>query len=151
MSIQLKELYALQGSHISACATSPAPNQLCRARHSDLQRPSNRWHQQLRPWFSAAPLGLLLSQDTLTLNLLRTSRINPRISAEAKLNGAFNFNLTPLAPSGTKALIFESSTNRRTWAPHGVEGWYLGPDPEHYCYYQLYVLNTRAKCTANTV
>ena len=65
----------------------------------------------------------LLPQATLTLNLLRPSRINPRLSAEAQLNGAFDFNRTPLAPPGTKVLIFETPTQRRTWAPHGVDGW----------------------------
>ena len=63
----------------------------------------------------------LLAQATLTLNLLRPSRINPRLSAEAQLNGAFDFNRTPLSPPGTKALIYESSADRRTWAPHGVD------------------------------
>ena len=34
----------------------------------------------------------LLTQATLTLNLLRPSRINLRISAKAQLNGAFDFH-----------------------------------------------------------
>ena len=59
----------------------------------------------------------LLDQATLTLNLLRPSRINPRLSAEAQLNGSFAFNRTPLAPPGTKPLIYESSSYRRTCAP----------------------------------
>ena len=42
----------------------------------------------------------LLPQTMLTLNLLRTSRINPRLSAEAQLNGNFDFNKTSLAPPG---------------------------------------------------
>jgi hypothetical protein len=40
----------------------------------------------------------LIPQATTTLNLLRQSHINPRLSAEAQLNGAFDFNTTPLAP-----------------------------------------------------
>ena len=62
----------------------------------------------------------LLSQSTLTLNLLRPSRINPRLSAEAQINGAFDLNITPLAPPGKKALIYESAANRRTWASMGL-------------------------------
>ena len=54
----------------------------------------------------------LLAQATLTLNLLRPSRINPRLSTEAQLNGAFDFNKTPLEPPGTKALIYESYSDR---------------------------------------
>jgi hypothetical protein len=43
----------------------------------------------------------LLPQATITLNLLQKSRINPRMSAYAQLNGNFYFNRTPLAPPGT--------------------------------------------------
>jgi hypothetical protein len=42
----------------------------------------------------------LIDQCTQTLNLMRSSRINPRLSAEAQLNGAFDYNKTPLAPPG---------------------------------------------------
>jgi hypothetical protein len=34
----------------------------------------------------------LIPQCTQTLNLMRQSRINPRLSAEAQLNGAFDYN-----------------------------------------------------------
>ena len=57
----------------------------------------------------ALPLHLwdrLLSQETFTLNLLHPYRINPRLSAEAQLKGVFYFNHNPLAPSGTKFLVF---------------------------------------------
>ena len=57
--------------------------------------------------------------DTQTLNLLRRSRINPRLSAEAQLNGAFDYNLTPMAPIGTKFLIHETPQQRRMWDFHG--------------------------------
>lgn len=77
----------------------------------------------------------LLEQAQLTLNLLRPSRINPRLSAHAQLNGAFDFNRTPLAPPGTKVVAHVKATNRTTWATHGLRGWYVGPAPEHYrCY-----------------
>ncbi len=74
----------------------------------------------------------LIPQCTLTLNLLRQSRINPRLSSEAQLNGAFDFNKTPLAPPGTRVIIHEQTGVRRTWSVHGTNGWYLGPAPEHY-------------------
>ena len=34
----------------------------------------------------------LIPHDTLTLNLLRLFCLNPRLSAKAQLNGAFDFN-----------------------------------------------------------
>jgi hypothetical protein len=40
----------------------------------------------------------LLHQSTITLNLLRKSRINPRMPAYAELNGHFDLNRTPLTP-----------------------------------------------------
>jgi len=40
----------------------------------------------------------LVQQCITTLNLLRPSTINPRLSVEAQLNGAFDFNKTPIAP-----------------------------------------------------
>ena len=43
----------------------------------------------------------LIPHATLPLNLLRPSHLNPRLLAEALLNGTFDFNRTPLAPPGT--------------------------------------------------
>ena len=74
----------------------------------------------------------LIPHGTLTLNLLCPSRLNPRLSAEAQLNGDFYFNRTPLAPPGTRVVVHEKPNNRRTWDPYGVDGWYLGPAPDHY-------------------
>jgi hypothetical protein len=93
----------------------------------------------------------LIDQCTQTLNLMRPSRINPRLSAEAQLNGAFDFNKTPLAPPGTKVLIHETPNRRRTWAVHGVDGWYLGGAPEHYRCYRVYATKTGAERIARTV
>ena len=74
----------------------------------------------------------LLMQAELTLNLLRTSRHDPTKSAFEVLEGKFNWNATPLAPPGTKALIYEAPSRRAAWAPHAVDGWYLGPAMNHY-------------------
>ena len=40
----------------------------------------------------------IVEQCTTTLNLLHPSNINPKLSAEAQLNGAFDFNQNPMAP-----------------------------------------------------
>ena len=42
----------------------------------------------------------LLPLATTTLNLMRPSRINPKLSAYELLNGIFDYNKTPLAPPG---------------------------------------------------
>jgi hypothetical protein len=100
------------------------------------------------------PLNLwdkLLPQCLLTLNLLRRSRINPQLSAQAHMHGAFDFNRTPLAPPGTKVLIHEKPDTRGTWAPHAVEGWYLGPAMRHYRCYRIWAWNTSAERVADTL
>jgi len=93
----------------------------------------------------------LLPQATTTLNLLRQSRINPKLSAEAQLNGAFDFNKTPMAPLGTKVVIHEKASKRKTWDPHGADGWYIGHSPEHYRCYRVYVSKTASERTGNVV
>ncbi len=93
----------------------------------------------------------LIPQCNQTLNLLRQSRLNPRLSAEAQLNGVFDYNKTPLAPPGTKILIHETPNRRKTWAVHGVDGWYIGGAPEHYRCYKVYATKTRAERIARTV
>ena len=93
----------------------------------------------------------LLPQALLSLNLLRSSRINPKLSAWAQVHGAFDFNRTPLAPPGTRVLIHEPSTIRETWAPHAVEGWYVGPALNHYRCYTIWADATSSERIANTL
>jgi hypothetical protein len=86
-----------------------------------------------------------------TLNLLRSSRLKPRLSAEEHLNGTFGFNRTSLAPLGTKVIIHKKPAERRSWAPHGQDGWYVGHAPEHYRCYQIFVTATAATRVSDTV
>ena len=74
----------------------------------------------------------LIPQSTLTLKLLQTSRLNIQQPSEEQLNVTFNFNRVPLAPPGTKIIVHKKPIQRSTWAPHGVNGWYLVPEPLHY-------------------
>jgi len=56
------------------------------------------------------PLDLwdrLMEQTTITLNLLRTSSINNRLSSYSQVHGAFDYNSTPLGPPGTKVIVHE--------------------------------------------
>ena len=84
----------------------------------------------------------LLPQALLTLNLLRTSRLNPALSAYNQLFGVFDFNKMPLTPPGTRALIFEDPDTRESWAPHGKLAWYVGQAPDHYRCYRFYIPET---------
>ena len=63
--------------------------------------------------------GILLEQSEIIINLLRPSRLNPKLSSYAQLNGAFYYNHTPMTPLGTKTLLHEKPHNRGTFAPNG--------------------------------
>ena len=104
----------------------------------------------MQPQLPLESLGLIL-YATLTLNLLGTSRLNPRLSAEAGLNSAFDFNRTPLATPGICIVVHEAPGNRCTWAPQVVDRWYLGPAPDHYLCHRFYIPHNRAKRITKTV
>ena len=63
----------------------------------------------------------LVPQANLTLNLLRASRINPKLSAYAQVFGAYNYNAHPIGPPGTLVMIHEKPNQRKTWARHAIE------------------------------
>jgi len=94
----------------------------------------------------------LIYQAVITLNMLRRSRINPKLSAYNQIFGNFDFNATPLAPCGMKAIIYEKKAQRiSTWSDHGQHGWYVGPKPNHYRNYNVYVTSTRECRGSDTV
>ena len=74
----------------------------------------------------------LIQHASLKLNLLRQSRMNPKLSGYDQLHGGFNYNATPIAPPGKKVIVHEKPNVRGSWAVHGVKGWYLGSSMEHY-------------------
>ena len=86
---------------------------------------------------------LLLPQSETTINMLRSSRINPRLSAEEQMNGTFDYNTNPMAPLGIKVLAYEMPSHRASWAEHGQEGWYIGPAYDHHQCYRVLIKSTR--------
>ena len=74
----------------------------------------------------------LIPQTVLTLNLLRTSRAHPHLSAWAAVHGTYDYNKHPIAPLGTHVMIHQKPSQRGTWSPPGIDAWYVGPDFERY-------------------
>jgi hypothetical protein len=93
----------------------------------------------------------ILPQAVITLNMLRTSRMNPKLSAATHLFGQYDFNRAPMAPPVTRIIDHETPERRRTWAPHGQDGWYIEPALEHYRCYTVYITKTRSNRTVETV
>jgi hypothetical protein len=66
------------------------------------------------------PLDLwdrLIPQAEISLNHLRASRLNPKLSVYAQLFGNFDFIRTPMAPPGTRAIAHEKSKITRFVGP----------------------------------
>jgi hypothetical protein len=54
----------------------------------------------------------LLPQAFITLSMLRTSRINPKLSAATHIYGQYDFNRSPVAPPGTRIIAHETPHRR---------------------------------------
>ena len=93
----------------------------------------------------------LLQQAEITVNLLRNSRINPKLSAYAIIHGNYDFNKTPLAPPGTKVAIHLKPQQRPSWGYHAEMGFYIGPALEHYRCFKCYVPTTGSVRITDTV
>ena len=105
----------------------------------------------LDPTFPVTEWDRLLPQAFLTLNLLRTSRVNPNLSAYAVMHGQFDFGATPLAPPGTKILVHHKPSHRHSWDPHGQEGFYIGPSLQDYRCVKCFIPSSRAEVNSDTV
>ena len=92
------------------------------------------------PNFPIREWDRLIKQAETTLNLLRSARVNPKLSAYAYIFGQFDYNKTPIVPPGTRVFVHDKAEKRSTWAPNGEAGWTIGPSPDHYrclkCFYQ---------------
>jgi hypothetical protein len=106
---------------------------------ADSKFPANQWDR-------------LITQAVMTLNMLLPSRINPKLSAYNQIWVNFNFNTTPLAPPGCRVVVHESPESRRTWASHGVQGfYYCEPAMNHYRNYKCYIPETNGMRLGKTV
>jgi hypothetical protein len=93
----------------------------------------------------------LLPHAEITLNLLRTSRLHPQLSAAAHFHGLVDYNKTYFAPPGCKIIAHEKPGKRGTWAPHGQHGYSLGPEMHHYRCQNVYILATASKRIVDTL
>jgi hypothetical protein len=93
----------------------------------------------------------LLPQSEITLNLLRTSRLHPQLSAAAHFHGLVDYNETDFAPPGCNIIVHEKPGKRRTWAPHGQHGYSLGPAMHHYRCQNVYISTTASDRIVDTL
>ena len=77
--------------------------------------------------------------------------MNSKLSAWAYLNGIHDFNKVPLAPPGTKVVLYKKPSNRESWVYPGLKGWYIGPAPNHYRCLRVYVPEKHSEINTDTV
>ena len=105
----------------------------------------------LPPNFPIALWCHLVEQANITLNILGPCRQNPALSAQAAMNGCFNFDATPMAPPGTKAMTHVKPQRRESWGYHAEKAWYVGPAMKHYRCYTVVSANTKRSKISDTV
>ena len=56
-----------------------------------------------------------------------------------------------MAVPGTRAIVHETPQQRTSWAPHGIDAYYVGPSLEHYRCYKFFIPKTNTTRDATTV
>ncbi len=100
------------------------------------------------------PLSLwchLLEPTNLTLNLLRQSKVAPKISAHAHFHRPHNYINKPFAPLGCAIQAHVKPEDRRTWETQSDSGFGLGRSMEHHQCFQVYITKKRATRISDTV
>ncbi len=100
------------------------------------------------------PLSLwchLLKPMELTLNLLRQSRVAPKILAFAHVHGTHNYMGKSFAPIGCAVQTHVKPNNHLSWDTRSEPGLNLGPSMEHHQCFRVYVTGTRSTRISDTV
>ena len=105
----------------------------------------------IHPEYPITEWDRLVPQAEMTLNMLRNSRVNPKLSSYAYLFGPYDFNAHPMAPPGTLVALHVKPDKRASWAPHSRRAFYIGPALEHYRNFKCYLPDTRKEVTSDTV
>jgi hypothetical protein len=103
------------------------------------------------PSFPMHLWDILLPHAEITLNLPRTSRLHPQLSAAAHYHGLVDYNKTAFAPPGCKIIAQEKPGKRRTWASHGQHIYSLGPAMHHYRCQNVYISTTASDRIVDTL
>ena len=86
----------------------------------------------------------------MTLNMMRQSNINKKLLAYEQIFGTYDFNSTPIAPSGAQSLLHLKNNQCGTWTPKAINVWHIGPCMAHYCCLNFYVPTTACKRISDT-
>ena len=96
-------------------------------------------------------LCTMLPHAETQLNMLCKSATNPSMSACEHLHGPHNYDSHPFTIIGSTVELHAMPINMRTWQAHAKPGFCLGPSWENYRFHDVWVEETRATCTGQTV
>ena len=105
----------------------------------------------LHPDFPISEWNRLSPQAFITLNLQRSSHVNPNLSTYSYLFGNFDFNKTPMAPPGSKILFHIKPAQHAFGDLNGILGFYIAPALNHYRCLTYYNPTTKSEIISDTV
>ena len=103
------------------------------------------------PEFPLSQWCKLVEQGNITLNLLRPSRLIPKLSAYVQVFDAFNYQKTLLSPPGMKVLAHSLPINHRSFDPHSIKSFSVGVAMEYYHWFKIFIPSTGGVFIADTV
>jgi hypothetical protein len=86
----------------------------------------------------------------MTLNMMRPCCLNSLMSAHKATEVSFLFDAMPLAPLGTKVLVYLKPTQPKPWGYHTAKACYLSHAANHYRCIQVSMRDTGGKCITDT-
>ena len=92
-----------------------------------------------------------MEQSQRTFNMLRPCQINPKLSADAFLEGQHDYNAVPFPPLGWRMLILESPEKGSSWGFRGVGGFSMGPAERNFRCYKGWVPTKGAERISDTL
>ena len=104
------------------------------------------WYTNYFPWTYGTNSSLRRS-----LNLFRPSLLNPRLYDHPQLYGIYNYFFKPIAPPVMRVIAHDLPTQRRSWAAHASQGFYLGPALHHYRCFRIWNTKTQSKRISQTI
>ena len=108
--------------HIHPASWTLQPSYQCCRASSEVSKVSRTgWFSPVHPDCPLQLWNRFLAQMQDTMNMLRTSRRNVKVSAYKEMEGPFDFNKTPMSILGTKGVAYLDPDDRASWQPHGVD------------------------------
>ena len=93
----------------------------------------------------------IIEHIIVTVNMVRLSRLNPKISVYMQLHGSFAFNKTLLVSTDCKIIIHDRTNEQPFLDNHGSQGLYLRQAFHHYRNYVCSMNKIKTLQTSITV